>query len=133
MVKELYEVYDDEYKDILVKEEYEIYPKISYPSITIKELTNDDVSRYFDEQENVSYIVNQIEIRSKQNETNTALQNVDIIGNIIDKYFKTPKYRCLRRIGGFTKTPMKTDNNVIIGYLRYECNLDIKNNIIYRR
>lgn len=118
---------------MIVKDEYETYPKISYPVTTIRELNNEDIDRYFDESENVSYIANQIEIRAKQNETHTALENVDRIGNIIDKFLKTPKYRCLRRVGGFPKTPMRTDNNVIIGYLRYECNVDIKNNIIYRR
>ncbi len=133
MVKELYEDYNGEYENIIVKNEYEIYPKISYPSITIRELNNEDVSRYFDETENVSYIAVQFDIRAKQNETYTALQNVDIIGKILDLYFKQPKYRCLRRVGSFAKKPMTSDNNVIIGYLRYECNLDIKNNIIYRR
>ena len=36
-------------------------------------------------------------------------------------------------IGDFAKSPLASDNNVMVGYLRYECNLDIKTNTIYRR
>ena len=50
-----------------------------------------------------------------------------------DGYLKGEKYVCLRRIGDPAIAPLSSDNNVMTGYLRYECNLDIKTNTIYRR
>ena len=102
--------------------------------ITIGEINNEDVNRYHDDLgEMVSYLGYQIEINAEQSETLTALQNVDRIGKIIDKYMKQARYKAMRRIGDFPKAPMKSDNNVIVGYLRYECYVDIRNNTIYRR
>lgn len=134
MLKGLCPDYDGEFDPIVIKEKYEMLPKISYPLITLDEITNEDVSKYFDDYgENISYIVNQIEITSEQDDTRTARENVRRIANIIDSYLKGDKYRCFRRIGGLTIAPLKSDNNIQVGYLRYEYNLDIKNNIIYRR
>ena len=133
-MKLLYSDYNLEYESIVIKEKYEMLPKISYPLITLDEITNEDVSKYFDDYgENISYIVNQIEITAEQDDTRTGLENVRIISNIIDSYLKGDKYRCFRRTGGLTIAPLKSDNNIQVGYLRYEYNLDIKNNIIYRR
>lgn len=123
-----------EYQDIIVKKQYEKYPKIRYPIISIQELNNEDVLRYRDDMgEEVTYLGYQIRIDSEQTSTHTALENVEIIGNIIDEYLKSERYWCLRRIGNFAKYPMQNDDNVIVGYLRYECNVDIKTNTIYRR
>lgn len=123
-----------EYQDIIVKKQYEKYPKIRYPIISIQELNNEDVLRYRDDMgEEVTYLGYQIRIDSEQTSTHTALENVEIIGNIIDEYLKGERYWCLRRIGNFAKYPMQNDDNVIVGYLRYECNVDIKTNTIYRR
>lgn len=135
-LKELFENNEDypEYKEIIVKKQYEIYPKIRYPMITIQELNNEDTLRYRnDSGEQVSYLGYQIRIDCEQNETHSALENVEIIGDIIDDYLKGEKYWCLRRIGNFAKYPMQNDDNVMVGYLRYECNLDINRNTIYRR
>lgn len=125
---------NDEYSNIIVKEKYEKYPKISYPMITIEEINNEDVNQYYDDSgEHVSYLAYQIEINAEQTENYTALQNVDRIGNIIDSYMKEDRYKCMRRIGDFAKSPMSSDNNIMVGYLRYECYVDIKTNTIYRR
>lgn len=133
-IKNIYSDYNDEYKDILVKEKYEKYPPIKYPMIAISEIKNEDVDRYRnDDGEVVSYLGYQIEINATQNETHTAVKNVDRIANIIDNYMKTDRYWVMRRIGNLSKAPMINDDNVIVGFLRYECNLDIKTNTIYRR
>lgn len=125
---------NEEYSDMLVKEKYEKYPKISYPMITIDEINNEDVSQYYDDSgECVSYLTYQIDIASEQSENYTALQNVERIAEIIDNYMKGDKYKCMRRMGDVAKSPLSSDNNVIIGHLRYECYLDIKTNTIYRR
>lgn len=133
-IKSFYEDYNGEYEDITIKKKYERYPKISYPMVTISELNNEDVNQYYDDSgECVSYLGYQIEIHAEQNNDYTALENVERIGDIIDLYMKEDRYKCMRRIGDFSKLPMNSDNNIMIGYLRYECYLDIKTNTIYRR
>lgn len=123
-----------EYQDIIVKDKYEKYPDITYPIVTIDELNNEAVDRYFnDSGEQVSYLGYQIRIDSEETVEHTAWENVDIIGNIIDEYMGGERYYCLRRIGNFAKYPMQNDDNVIVGYLRYEGNLEIDTNTIYRR
>ena len=132
-VKQVDENYNGEYSDIIVKERYEKYPKIQYPMITIDEINNEDVQQYFDGTERISYLAYQFEINCEQSSTKTALQNVNYVGRLLDGYLKQDRYRCLRRIGDFAKSPLTSDNNVMVGYLRYECNLDVKTNTIYRR
>ena len=132
-VKQVDENYNGEYSDIIVKERYEKYPKIQYPMITIDEINNEAVQQYFDGTERISYLAYQFEINCEQSSTKTALQNVNYVGRLLDGYLKQDRYRCLRRIGDFAKSPLASDNNVMVGYLRYECNLDVKTNTIYRR
>lgn len=122
-----------EYSNILVKEEFEKYPKISYPAITIAEIENEDNSRFFDETEQVSNLTYQFSIFAEQSIDRTAVQNVREIANILDAYLKGPKYRCLRRLGSLAITPLPSDDNIIVGYLRYDCSLEINTNTIYRR
>lgn len=121
------------YSDLLVKEIYEIYPEISYPAITIEEIENEDNTRYFDETERVSNLGYQFTIHAEQSLDKTAIQNVREIANILDTYLKGPRYRCLRRIGSLVIRPMPSDDNVMLGYLRYDCSLEIDTNTIYRR
>ena len=131
-IRELFST-NETYPDMLVKEKYEIYPKITYPGITIEEIQNEDNARYFDETERVSDMGYQFAIYAEQSETKTAVQNVRAIAKIVDDYLKGPRYRCLRRLGSLAMTPHPNDNNVIIGYLRYECSLELDTNTIYRR
>lgn len=121
------------YSDIVVKEIYEIYPKISYPAITIEEIENEDNQRYFDETERVTNLGYQFTIHAEQSRDKTAIQNVREIANILDSYLKEPRYRCLRRIGSLTIVPMNNDKNVMLGYLRYDCCVEVDTNTIYRR
>lgn len=123
-----------EYQNTIVKQKYEKYPEITYPIVTIDELNNEAVDRYFnDSGEQVSYLGYQIRIDCEQDENHTAWENVDIMGNIIDEFMSGERYYCLRRIGSFAKYPMQNDDNVIVGYLRYEGNLEKNTNTIYRR
>lgn len=131
-LKELFSTNED-FNNILIKEKYERYPNITYPALTIEEIENEDNERFFDETERVSNLGYQFAIYSEQSEKRTAVQNVREIASIIDSYFKEPRYRCLRRIGSLVIAPLQSDNNVIIGYLRYDCSLEINTNTIYRR
>ena len=102
--------------------------------VTIEEMTNEEVNRYTDDGgENISYWAGQFEISAKQSSTRTAKENVKIIRDKIDSVMKNDTYRCLRRIVSSPITPKKSDSNVMVGYLRYDCYIDIKKNIIYRR
>ncbi len=121
------------YSNVIVKEKYELYPEISYPGITIEEIENEDNDRYFDETERVTNLGYQFTIHAEQSIDKTAIQNVRAIAGIIDTYLKGPKYRCLRRIGSLVIVPMPSDNNVMLGYLRYNCCLERDTNTIYRR
>lgn len=132
-VKKIDSSYNGEFSNIIVKDKYEIYPKISYPMISIEEITNEDEQRYFEGEERVSYLGYQFEINCEQDLTRTAIQNVRYIMELLDGYLKQEKYVCLRRMGDPAIAPSKNDTNVMSGYLRYECNLDIKTNTIYRR
>lgn len=121
------------YPNMLVKEKYERFPKITYPAITIEEIQNEDNTRFFDETERVSDMGYQFSIYAEQSSDKTAVQNVRAIAKIIDDYLKGPRYRCFRRLGSLAMAPHPNDNNVIIGYLRYECSLELDTNTIYRR
>jgi len=131
-IKELFST-NETYPNMLVKEKYERYPKITYPGITIEEIQNEDNKRFFDETERVSDMGYQFAFYAEQSETKTAVQNVRAIAKIVDDYLKGPRYRCFRRLGSLAMTPHPNDNNVIIGYLRYECSLELDTNTIYRR
>lgn len=123
----------EEYNNILVKEKFEKYPKISYPAITIEEIANEDNDMFFDETERVSDLAYQFTIHAEQSSTKTAIENVRAIANILDMYLKGPRYRCLRRVGSLVMAPLPSDENVILGYLRYECSVELNTNTIYRR
>ena len=139
LVPQLQEDLTDLFKDnetfpnMLVKEKYETYPEITYPGITIEEIQNEDNQRFFDETERVSNLGYQFAIYAEQSLDKTAVQNVRLIAETVDEYLKGARYRCLRRLGSLAMTPHPNDNNVIIGYLRYECSLELDTNTIYRR
>ena len=122
-----------DYSDIVVKEQYEKYPKLKYPGITIEEIENEDNQRYFDETERVSNLGYQFNIYAEQSATKTAVQNVREIARLLDQYLKGNRYRCLRRIGSLIIVPLPSDDNVMVGYLRYDCSLELGTNTIYRR
>ena len=91
---------------MVVKEQFEAYPKISYPMVTIEEISNENVDKFWDGQkDNVSYLAYQIGIYAEQTELLTAMQNVKHIADTIDDYMKGDKYKCLRRIGNLNKMP----------------------------
>jgi hypothetical protein len=122
-----------EYNNIIIKDIYELYPTLNYPGVTIEEIENSDNARYFDETERVTNLSYQFTIQCEQSRTKTAKQNVREIAGIIDNYLKGPKYRCLRRIGSPVTVPKQSDDNVMVGYLRYDCCLERDTNTIYRR
>jgi len=122
-----------DYSDTVVKEAYDIIPDISYPMITISEIENEDNATYFDETERVADLGYQFAIYAEQSATKTAIQNVRSIAAELDSYLKGERYRCLQRFGTIAMTPLTSDENVMVGYLRYQCSLEIDTHTIYRR
>ena len=135
LVNDLQELFknNESYPNLIVKEIYEVYPDIHYPMVSVEEIENEDNYRYFDETERVADLGYQFKINAEQTLDKTAIQNVRAIAQIIDNYLKGPKYRCLRRLGSLNMKPLPSDENVMLGYLRYDCSLEIGTNTIYRR
>lgn len=118
----------------MVKDKYEVYPEIKYPMVTIEELDNNGVERFWDgDNENVSYLAYQIDVYADETEDLTPKENAREILNIIDDYMKGERYKCMRRLASPPIVPLQTDENIMVGHLRYECYLDINTNTIYRR
>lgn len=133
-IKSIYEDYNDEYKSIVIKEQYELYPEISYPMITIEEIENANAVQYKDDSgEFASNLGYQLDISCNQSINYTAQQNVRRIANIINTYLQEDRYRCLDRVGGLNILPHISDPNIRTGYLRYTCVIGHNDNTIYRR
>ena len=133
-IRQFYQDYNGtDYENTLVKEAYETYPDISYPEITISELTNTNTNRFWDGQEYATDLVYQISVNCEQTATKTANENAKIIADIIDKYIQSGTYRCFRRRGFTPPTPTLDDPNIKTCYLRYDCSLVASQNTIYRR
>lgn len=132
-IKLIFDDYNNEYENITIKEKYEKYPPIQYPMIAISEIANEDVERYWEGSQRINYLAYQIEISCEPTENHSALENVNRIKTILDFYMQEERYKCMRRLSGSPNIPLVTDNNIMVGFLRYECNLDIKTNTIYRR
>lgn len=122
-----------DYSDTIVKEAYDVTPVITYPTITVSEIENEDNNDFFDETERVTDLGYQFAIYAEQSETKTAIQNVRSIAIELDNYLKGDRYRCLQRITSVTMAPLSSDENVMIGYLRYQCSLEKDTHTIYRR
>lgn len=134
LIQSFDETYEGEYENIVVKKIYEKYPKVSYPLVALEKLSEEYVNRYWDgDKENVKYFAVQIGINATQDEKLSAIENVERIAYIIERYMQGDRYKCMRKIGDTAIIPMATDNNVMVGYLRYDCNIDINTNTIYRR
>lgn len=133
-IKTVFADYTDEYSNMLVKEQYELYPEIRYPMITIDEIENNNAVKYKDDSgEFASNLAYQFDIHCEQNENFSAQQNVRRVATIINTYIQKDKYRCLDRVGGLVIAPSVSDPNVKTGYLRYNCVVGHNDNTIYRR
>lgn len=134
LIKTFDDTYVGEYENVVVKKIYEEYPKVTYPMIVLEKIGDNYDNNYWDgDKENVKYFAVQIGINAIQDERLSAIDNVERIAYIIEKYMQGDRYKCMRKIGDTPIVPMPTDNNVMVGYLRYNCNIDINTNTIYRR
>lgn len=121
------------YEDLLVKTSYDGNYEISYPLVEIQELMNEDVDKFYDGSEHVVDVGYQFTIMAEQTETLSAERNVQNIINIIKNYMRGERYHSLRRLGGSPMLSLPNDDNIMIGYMRYNGRIDIDTNTIYRR
>lgn len=121
------------YEDMRVKTAYDGDYEISYPLLEIQELDNMDVHRFYDGHEHVVDVGYQFTIMAEQTAELSAEQNVQRIINIVKQYMRGERYHALERLGGSPVLSLSDDNNIMIGYMRYQGRIDIDNNIIYRR
>lgn len=121
------------YEDLLVKTSYDGNYEISYPLVEIQELMNEDVDKFYDGSEHVIDVGYQFTIMAEQTETLSAERNVQNIINIIKNYMRGERYHSLRRLGGSPILSLPNDDNIMIGYMRYNGRIDIDTNTIYRR
>lgn len=124
---------DETYSDILVKTSYDGNYEITYPLVEIQEIDNMDVAQFYDGDEHIVDVAYQFTILAEQTDVLSAERNVQNIINIIKEYMRGERYHALRRIGGSPIASLNSDNNVMIGYMRYEGRIDIDTNTIYRR
>jgi hypothetical protein len=123
----------DEYKNMVVKQEFNEYPKIQYPMIVISELENSDNERYYDGEEHIVNVGYQFTILAKQSSTLDASKNVRQILDIIKDYMRGERYHALVRQRPQPIVTHPNDTNVRIGYVRYVGCINIDTNTIYRR
>ena len=132
---DLQELFDNdaEYNDLTVKTDHDGDEDISYPCVIIEELLNTDVQRFYDGTEHVIDVGYQFTILAEQSATKDAKTNVRSIINIIKEYMRGIRYHALHRIDSSPDAALPDDNNIRIGYMRYEGRINIDENIIYRR
>ncbi len=133
-IQKIFDDYNGEYSNMLVKEKYELYPQIQYPMITIEEIENNNAIKYKDDSgEFASNLGYQFDINCEQSENFSAQQNVRRVATIINTYLQGERYHCLDRIGGLSIVPSVSDATIKTGYLRYNCVVGHNDNTIYRR
>lgn len=133
--EDLQDAFEDstEYLDVSVKTSYDDFSNISYPCVIIYELDNTYNDRYYDKREHVKNLSYQFTIMSEGVFDDDAVKRVMLIRQFIENYLNNEKYTCLRQISvtGVERHP--NDTNIKIGYMRYDCCIDIDTNTIYRR
>lgn len=89
------------------------------------------------EGEQISDLAYQFDATSGNRPNNLlASDAASLISREIDNFIKTyanGRYKAMRRTGRTSILPLVNDNTKIKSSTTYECSLDIKNNIIYKR
>lgn len=122
-----------DYNDVTVKYSYDGDDSITYPCVIIQEIENTDNGRYYDLKEHVVDVGYQFTILAEASYDDDAFTNVYKIMDLIKQYMRGERYHSLHRVGDTPITNHPNDDNIKIGYMRYNACIDIDNNIIYRR
>ena len=131
-LQELFANRDDEFKDVVVKQQYEELPKGKFPKVIIEEIQNSEVeSRTTTEGERTTALGYQITVYSRDMQDYIAIDSVRKMLNIIDDYLQIPRYN-MQRMGSPAIIPYVSDRTIMTGAIRYSCVYDKDTNLIYR-
>lgn len=131
-LQELFANRDDEFKNVVVKQQYKELPKGKYPKVIIEEIQNSEVaSRTTTQGERTTALGYQITVYSRDMQDYIAIDSVREMLNIIDDYLQIPRYN-MQRIGSPAIIPYISDNTIMTGAIRYNCVYDKDTNLIYR-
>ena len=131
-IQELFSNREDEYKDVLVKEQYKEVPKGKYPKIIIEEIQNNEIeSRSTTQGERSTALGYQITAYSRSMDEYDAIDSVRFMLQIIDDYLQPPNYN-MQRVGTPAIMPYISDNTIMTGAIRYTCVYDKDTNLIYK-
>ena len=131
-LQELFANRDDEFKNVVVKQQYKELPKGKYPKVIIEEIQNSEVaSRTTTLGERTTALGYQITVYSRDMQDYIAIDSVREMLNIIDDYLQIPRYN-MQRIGSPAIIPYISDNTIMTGAIRYNCVYDKETNLIYR-
>ena len=131
-LQELFANRDDEFKNVVVKQQYKELPKGKYPKVIIEEIQNSEVaSRTTTLGERTTALGYQITVFSRDMQDYIAIDSVREMLNIIDDYLQIPRYN-MQRIGSPAIIPYISDNTIMTGAIRYNCVYDKETNLIYR-
>lgn len=131
-LQELFANRDDEFKKVVVKQQYKELPKGKYPKVIIEEIQNSEVaSRTTTLGERTTALGYQITVYSRDMQDYDAIDSVREMLNIIDDYLQIPRYN-MQRIGSQAIMPYISDATIMTGVNRYNCVYDKETNLIYR-
>lgn len=131
-LQELFANRDDEFKNVVVKQQYKELPKGKYPKVIIEEIQNSEVaSRTTTQGERTTALGYQITVYSRDMQDYIAIDSVREMLNIIDDYLQIPRYN-MQRIGSPAIIPYISDPTIMTGAIRYNCVYDKDTNLIYR-
>ena len=131
-LQELFANREDEFKNVVVKQQYKEVPKGKYPKVIIEEIENSEVaSRTTTLGERTIALGYQITAYSRDMQDYDAIDSIKKILDIIYDYIQIPRYN-MERVGTPAIMPYINDATIMTGILRYSCVYDIETNLIYR-
>lgn len=131
-LQELFANREDEFKNVVVKQQYKEVPKGKYPKVIIEEIENSEVaSRTTTLGERTIALGYQITAYSRDMQDYDAIDSIKKILDIIYDYIQIPRYN-MERVGTPAIMPYISDATIMTGILRYNCVYDKETNLIYR-
>jgi L-cysteine desulfidase len=120
----------DDYKDTIVKKEYEDLPKGHYPRVIISEITNNSMlNRETSEGEQTTQLGYQFSVYSRDMTDYGAADSVDFMIKLIDDFIRQ-NYK-MSRVTITGVQPYITDSTVKTNISRYTCVYDNETQLIY--
>lgn len=131
-LQELFASREDEFQDVVVKQQYKDLPKGKYPKVIIEEIDNSEVeTRTTTQGERTTLLSYQITAYSREMQEYAAVDSVRKILEIVDDYLQIPRYN-VQRLGSPAIMPYISDATIMTGTTRYSCVYDKETNLIYR-